>query len=182
MARRTHHGRHGRVRGSPKASFRRDLATATAEEGDEQGGERTNLRRQRSSRLIRDTFLRVAGALARIPAGASAEEAWLARVLVNLQRDAWRRSKVRVDHDARARRSNVSIHPESALVASATLWSALNALPPRRRAVVVVHELEGLPVRTVASLLGVTAVTVRWHLFRARGDLSVARNAPGRTR
>ena len=129
--------------------------------------------------LVQDTFLRAAGALARSPAGASAEEAWLVRVLVNLQRDAWRRSRVRVDHDARARRSTVSTHPESALVASTTLWCALDALPPRRRAVVVMHALEGLPVRTVASLLGVTAVTVRWHLFRARGDLNVATTADG---
>ena len=132
--------------------------------------------------LVQETFLRAAGAVARVPVEPSAEEAWLVRVLVNLQRDAWRRSKVRADHDLRVRVSDASTHPEPALVASTTLWHALNALPPRRRAVVVMHELEGLPVRAVAVLLGVAAVTVRWHLFRARAELSAALNPSGRTR
>jgi RNA polymerase sigma-70 factor (ECF subfamily) len=58
------------------------------------------------------------------------------------------------------------------LIARATVWRALDVLTPRRRAVIVMHELEGLSVPTIASTLGITAVTVRWHLSRGRHELA----------
>lgn len=122
--------------------------------------------------LVQDTFVRAAGTVSRIPTEPDAEAAWLVRVLVNLQRDAWRRAQVRAAHDSRDPAPLGTGHPEPALVASVMVWRALGTLPPRRRAVVVMHEIEGLPVRSVATLLGVSAVTVRWHLFRARAELS----------
>jgi len=54
------------------------------------------------------------------------------------------------------------------------VWRALDSLPPRRRAVVVMHELEELPISEIASLLGIGAVTVRWHLSTGRRELSRA--------
>jgi DNA-directed RNA polymerase specialized sigma24 family protein len=36
------------------------------------------------------------------------------------------------------------------------------------------YELEGLTAREVASLLGVSAITVRWHLSIGRRDLTRA--------
>jgi RNA polymerase sigma factor (sigma-70 family) len=57
-------------------------------------------------------------------------------------------------------------------VAHATVWRALDALPPRRRAVVVLHELEELDAKDIAKLLGITTVTVRWHLSRGRRELT----------
>jgi DNA-directed RNA polymerase specialized sigma24 family protein len=38
-------------------------------------------------------------------------------------------------------------------------------------------ELEGLGVQAVASLLGISAVTVRWHLSRGRRELAGALQA-----
>ena len=49
------------------------------------------------------------------------------------------------------------------------VWQALARLPPRRRTIVVLYELEGAAIPDIAKLLGVTAVTVRWHLSRASG-------------
>ena len=63
---------------------------------------------------------------------------------------------------------------ETAFIAQATVWRALRALPPRRRAAIVLHELDGLGVAEVATLLGVSPVTVRWHLSRGRQDLARA--------
>jgi DNA-directed RNA polymerase specialized sigma24 family protein len=60
---------------------------------------------------------------------------------------------------------------ESALMAKQAVWSALDVLPPRRRAIVVLHELEGMDLSSVASFLGLRAITVRWHLSMARRDL-----------
>jgi DNA-directed RNA polymerase specialized sigma24 family protein len=54
------------------------------------------------------------------------------------------------------------------------VWQALGVLPPRRRAIVVLHELEGLPIPAIASLLGISAITVRWHLSIAKRDLTRA--------
>jgi DNA-directed RNA polymerase specialized sigma24 family protein len=51
---------------------------------------------------------------------------------------------------------------------------ALQRLAPRRRAIVVLYELEGSAVADIARLLGVTAVTVRWHLSVARREMARA--------
>jgi RNA polymerase sigma-70 factor (ECF subfamily) len=65
-------------------------------------------------------------------------------------------------------------------VARSVVWRALATLDPRRRAVLVMHELEGVPVDVIARTLGVTAVTVRWHLSKGRRQLAAAiRGAEG---
>lgn len=123
--------------------------------------------------LVQDTFVRAARSPASIPVGASSEEAWLVRTLVNLRRDQWRKADVRRRHDSERR---PSVEPgnaqEGALLARVAVWRALDALTPRRRAVVVMHELEGLPVAVIASTLGIASVTVRWHLAMGRRDLA----------
>jgi RNA polymerase sigma-70 factor (ECF subfamily) len=135
--------------------------------------------------LVQDTFLRAARAPASVPSGASAEEAWLVRVLVNLCRDRWpqtaNRERLRLRHgygrhvDRAASPTSVELSdPEAALVARSVVWRALATLDPRRRAVLVMHELEGVPVDAIARTLGVTAVTVRWHLSKGRRQLAAA--------
>jgi RNA polymerase sigma factor (sigma-70 family) len=49
---------------------------------------------------------------------------------------------------------------------------ALGRLDPRRRAIVVLHYLEGEPVARVGKLLRISPITVRWHLARARRQLA----------
>jgi RNA polymerase sigma-70 factor (ECF subfamily) len=66
----------------------------------------------------------------------------------------------------------VERHPEAALIARTIVWRALLVLPPRRRAVVVLHEIEGASAAEIAGLLGIAAVTVRWHLARGRQQLA----------
>lgn len=130
--------------------------------------------------LVQETFVRAAARPDAVPEGPAAEEAWLVRVLVNAQRDEWRKRTVRNAHRVRTRVDEAGAHPEAARIASATVWHAVSALPPRRRAVVVLHELEGLGVAEVAATLGLARPTVRWHLFRARAELAAALQAPGR--
>ena len=94
-------------------------------------------------------------------------------MLINVRRDQWRRAAVRIRHVRLVdRAAGVDRDPEAALVARATIWRALDLLPPRRRAIVVMHELEGLTVAAIASLLGISAITVRWHLSRGRRELA----------
>lgn len=129
--------------------------------------------RDEANDLVQETFLRAAKSLRSVPAGRGKEEAWLVRVLVNVRRDHWRKSEVRQRSAALLRRDAASgpSTVESALITKRAVWSALDALHPRRRAIVVMHELEGMDVTAIASLLGARAMTVRWHLSMARRDL-----------
>jgi RNA polymerase sigma factor (sigma-70 family) len=123
--------------------------------------------------LVQETFLRAARSPNSLPAGN--EEAWLVRVLVNIRRDEWRRdaARRRLDPEGRAHAARPEpVDQEAAFIARTTVWRALERLSPRRRAVLVLHELEGESVPAVARLLGVTAVTVRWHLSRGRRELA----------
>jgi RNA polymerase sigma factor (sigma-70 family) len=101
---------------------------------------------------------------------ASAEEAWLVRVLINICRDGWRRQAVR-DRAPLEAPPDVADH-ESAVIARALVRSALDRLPPRRRAILILYELEGTGIPEISSLLGVAPVTVRWHLSRGRKQMA----------
>ena len=133
--------------------------------------------------LVQETFLRAARRPKSIPQGASNEEAWLVRVLINLRRDQWRRASVRVRHQETAlqdgRYEGIRRSPEAGLIARTAVWQALDVLPPRRRAIVVMHELEELPISNIASLLGISAITVRWHVAMGRRDLACALKTAG---
>jgi RNA polymerase sigma-70 factor (ECF subfamily) len=123
--------------------------------------------------LVQETFLKAARSARAVPLGHASEEAWLVRVLINIRRDQWRKFAVRKRHDQEARHSaNVGTDQEAALIARTTVWHALDILPPRRRAIVVMYELEGLTMPAIASLLDISAITVRWHLSMGRRDLA----------
>ena len=105
--------------------------------------------------LVQDTYLRAARKLRSVPFGGSNEEAWLVRVLVNLCRDQWRQTTVRQRHAHYLRNAGRAVPSgEAAAIAKATVWQALEALSPRRRAVVVMCELEGLSISSVARTFG----------------------------
>ncbi len=123
--------------------------------------------------LVQETFLRAARSPRSIPEGASNEEAWLVRVLINICRDRWRQSAVRT----RARlNGNVSTQaafdPEPGMIAQSLVRHALEALPPRRRAILILYELEGATIPAIAKLVGVSPVTVRWHLSIGRREMA----------
>ena len=120
--------------------------------------------------VVQETFLRGARSPASIPHGHSQEEAWLVRVLVNICRDAWRKQAVRRRHAAEAPAQDYR-GAEAALIARATIRAALAELPPRRRAAIVMYELEGAAIPAIAQLLGIHPVTVRWHLSVGRREL-----------
>jgi RNA polymerase sigma-70 factor, ECF subfamily len=123
--------------------------------------------------LVQETFLRAARAPDRIPCGASNEEAWLVRVLINLCKDAWRHRAVRTravqNGDVGSARP---VNPEAGMLAHTMVWQALDVLSPRRRAVLVLYELEGSKISAIAQMLGVAPVTERWHLMMGRREMA----------
>ena len=123
--------------------------------------------------LVQETFLRAARSPQSIPQGQSSEEAWLVRVLINICRDRWRAASVRSRVAAEGHLTPPAPDsPEAALVARAVVHRALDQLTPRRRAILVLYELEGVPVKGIAALLGMAAVTVRWHLSVGRREMA----------
>ena len=135
--------------------------------------------REEARDLVQETFLRAARRPESVPDGDQPGEAWLVRTLVNLCRDRFRRLSVRTRVHDQIRRGEEGAHPEDAAVARATVQAALGRLSPRRRAAIVLHEIEGIPVCEVARLLGVAEVTVRWHLLSARRELAALLKDPG---
>lgn len=125
--------------------------------------------------LVQETFLRVANRPGGIPRNVESEEAWLVRVLVNVARNEWRKQKGRRRLEQR-HLHEVTVAPPSrpdvATVAHDTVWHAMRQLPPRRRAALILHELEGATVPRIAQFLGVSPITVRWHLAQGRRDLA----------
>jgi RNA polymerase sigma factor (sigma-70 family) len=89
--------------------------------------------------LVQETFLRATRAPKSVPLGAAREEAWLVRVLINLRHDQWRKAAVQKRHDAPGPSAEPDHGP--AVIARTTVWRALDRLSPRRRSVVVMHEL-----------------------------------------
>ena len=123
--------------------------------------------------LVQETFLRAARSPGSVPDGRSSEEAWLVRVLINICRDRWRWTAVRQKTaDASDVETIGSSRPEAAMMARAMVQDALSRLAPRRRAILVLYELEGTEIKEIAKLLGVSAVTVRWHLSVGRREMA----------
>ena len=123
--------------------------------------------------LVQETFLRATRSARPIPRGLTDEEAWLVRILVNLRRDQWRKERVRKNHELRLRHAKAEQHdPELSFLIRTSVWRSLDHLPPRRRAVLVMYEIEGFSAASIASLLGINAITVRWHLARGRRELA----------
>ena len=131
--------------------------------------------------LVQESFLRAARHVRRLPPSESGAEAWLVRTLVNLCRDRYRRAAVR----KRAAETVLAAEPragdaEDPLVARAAVRAALGTLDARRRAVIVLHELEERPMPEVARLLGIAPATARWHLAKGRRLLAeVLTEGPG---
>jgi RNA polymerase sigma-70 factor (sigma-E family) len=91
------------------------------------------------------------------------------RVVVNRQRSLLRRAAVEARSLGRARPAEVvpPVDSERAMV----LWEAVQALPPRQRAVLVLRYKEDLPEAEVARLLGLPVGTVKSASHRALARL-----------
>lgn len=126
--------------------------------------------------LVQDAFLR---ALQRIdsvdperPFGP-----WFFRVLTNTGLDAIRRRKTRqtdeTDPDVADAAPTPAEEAEQGEIRR-RFHAALAALPPRQRTIVWSFEVDGLSTKEIARELGVTEVTVRWHLMQGRRTLRAA--------
>lgn len=110
-------------------------------------------------------------------AGKSAFSTWLYRVAVNTCYDHVRRSKRHRSESLPEGRDPVDPAGEDGFTAvelRPDLEAALSALPEEFRAAVVLADVEGLGLQTVADALGVPVGTVKSRVFRGRRLLADA--------
>ncbi len=101
-------------------------------------------------------------------------DAWLTRILVNECRNIQRRRKRRAEPLDEARAAALEQPPPDP-----ALYDALMSLPERLRLPLVLHYLEGYPLRDIASIVGVAQTTVKSRLHQARGALRRALSEEG---
>ncbi|TRW42793.1 RNA polymerase sigma factor SigE [Georgenia yuyongxinii] len=127
--------------------------------------------------LTQETFVRVFRSLQSYKPGNF--DGWLHRITTNLFLDqARRRSRVRLDPIGEATDRLPSAHdaeePERGFEHAhldLDVQAALDALPPRYRAAVVLCDIEGLSYEEIAATLDIKMGTVRSRIHRARAML-----------
>ena len=127
--------------------------------------------------LTQDTFARISQALAGFR-GAAALSTWIYRIATNVALDRARSPESRLQ--ARAAEPEVlaalSTTPGIELdiarrEMSECVRDYVDQLPPDFRLVVVLSDLEGLPDREIAEVLGITLEAAKIRLHRARARL-----------
>ena len=126
--------------------------------------------------LVQDAFLR---ALERIDSfdPDRAFGPWFFRLLVNAGLDTHRRRKVRrteAERDDVASTRPTPLEDAEHAEIRRRFDAALAELPPRQRLIVWQYEVDGLSTEEIAESLGVSRVTVRWHLHHGRHALREA--------
>ena len=97
---------------------------------------------------------------------------YLRRTVVNLSRDHFRRMRRERALSRRERKSDTSDDGQLWQVeARDELLQALQNLPPRQRAAVVLRHCEGLPEREIADVLGASVSAVNSLVSRGLGAL-----------
>jgi RNA polymerase sigma-70 factor, ECF subfamily len=100
---------------------------------------------------------------------------WFFRIVVNKGLNTRRSQKVRtnssLDGFEAAGADNRVDDPGTRGEIRDRFAEAVSGLPPRQRAIVQLFEVEGYDTGEIAEMLGMSTVTVRWHLHEARARL-----------
>ena len=122
--------------------------------------------------LTQDVFLHL-GRKIHLYRGAARFRSWLHRITVNMVAMYFRRHK-RVDISLESESASsivfeIPIHP-AGLDQETRIWlgEALSFLPPQRRRVLLLHDLEGYHHKDISQLLGITPGASRCQLHHAR--------------
>ena len=116
---------------------------------------------------VQDAFLHAYRALSRFDA-AYPFGAWLARIVANAALDLVRRRRVRITEEIPADAALPFRDPAESAELKSRLRRALAELPPRQRAVLVLHDVEGYRHAEIGTMLGMPEGTARSDLHHAR--------------
>jgi RNA polymerase sigma-70 factor, ECF subfamily len=127
--------------------------------------------------VIQEVFLQVHRSIREFK-GNSLFSTWLYRVTVNvvlMHRRSARSRPVFADASAVHPPADARPLPDEQVARLARIrafYRVLDRLSPKKRAVFVLHELEGLPPAEIAKVVGAPVLTVRTRLFYARRELA----------
>lgn len=114
--------------------------------------------------LVQETYLRASDRLHQLR-DPSLFEAWVVRIAMNEAKSLTRRARRERDRLFGVHRAEVAPGPDAAL------RELVELLPPRQRAVIVLHYAYGYRLGEVATLLGLSEINVRTLAFRGRRAL-----------
>ncbi len=118
---------------------------------------------------VQETFLKAYRRMDQFE-GKSSEKTWLMRIAINTCKDMLRGGWFRhVDHTAQVENLPLPVAPPS--VEHIALTSAIMALTPKYREVILLHCDQGLNIRETARALGITPPAVINRLKKARAAL-----------
>ena len=118
---------------------------------------------------VQETFLKAYRRMDKFE-GKSSEKTWLMRIAINTCKDMLRGGWFRhVDHTAQVENLPLPVAPPSA--EHIALMSAIMALPPRQKEVILLHCDQGLNIRETARALGISPPAVINRLNKARTAL-----------
>jgi RNA polymerase sigma-70 factor (ECF subfamily) len=127
--------------------------------------------------VVQEVFLQVHRSLPEFK-GQAKFSTWLHRVAVNVVLMARRRARSRpayAPEDHARHEADTSPLPDQALARSRRMSAfhrLLDKLSDKKRAVFILHELEGLPPADIAKMVDCPVLTVRTRLFYARRELA----------
>jgi RNA polymerase sigma-70 factor (sigma-E family) len=120
--------------------------------------------------VVQTSLIKAWGAWHKI---ASDPDPYVYRIIVNTHASWWRR-RWRGEVPTEAMPEGPEQRDIAGTVADrAALWTATGALPPRQRAVIVLHYFADLPHEQIADVLGCSLGTVKKQLSRALARLRV---------
>ncbi len=127
--------------------------------------------------VLQDVFIEVYKSIRRFE-GKSAFTTWLYRLTVHVAMKARRkqtRSRLDIVEDVPDRADEGPSPMDVALSAErqARVEALLEKLSPKKRAVLVMHDLQGVEAQRIAEILDTNILTVRTRLFYARRELEV---------
>lgn len=133
--------------------------------------------------VLQDVFIEVFRSIRRFE-GKSAFTTWLYRVTVHVAMKARRkqtRSRLDVVDELPERADERPLPVEVSLSAErqARVEALLEQLSPKKRTVLVMHDLQGVEAQRIAEILETNVLTVRTRLFYARRELeALAKDDP----
>jgi len=123
----------------------------------------------RAEDLAQETFVKVYGSLARLPADAN-ERAWVYRIATNTARD-WHRRRRLLQWlpllDGEGSDEAVDDHAGPVVEAQA-VQQALAGLAPAYREPLILYSVQGFSTAEIAEILGISQGAVKVRLFRGR--------------
>jgi RNA polymerase sigma-70 factor (ECF subfamily) len=123
--------------------------------------------------VLNDAYLKVFKQLARYDAGKAALYTWMRSIVINMALDSLRKKKVIREREMRADVVEEPGIDNDAIskLSGDELLGLICQLPVTTRLVFNLYSIDGFSHREIATMLGISEGTSRWHLSDARRQL-----------